>query len=91
MLPVTARWRSLPLGATALADGVNFALLCRHGTKVRLVLLPPEGADVWQEIDLDLAMRYQRGDSIMKQTGMVQRRPAPKWVHLSEQSCPVTA
>src|SRR5689334_23295155 len=34
----TARGRSLPLGATALADGVNFALLCRHGTAVTLVL-----------------------------------------------------
>ena len=29
-----ARGRCLPLGATALADGVNFALLCRHGTAV---------------------------------------------------------
>src|SRR6516225_125107 len=34
----TARGRSLPLGATALADGINFALLCRHGTAVTLVL-----------------------------------------------------
>jgi isoamylase len=33
-----ARGRSLPLGATALADGVNFALLCRHGTAITLVL-----------------------------------------------------
>ena len=33
-----ARGRSLPLGATALADGINFALLCRHGTAVTLVL-----------------------------------------------------
>ena len=35
----TSRGRSLPLGATALAEGVNFALLCRHGTSVKLVLL----------------------------------------------------
>src|SRR5436305_13885367 len=34
----TLRGRCLPLGATALADGVNFALLCRHGTAVHLVL-----------------------------------------------------
>jgi isoamylase len=33
-----ARGRSLPLGATAHPDGVNFALLCRHGTAVTLVL-----------------------------------------------------
>jgi glycogen operon protein len=37
-----ARGRSLPLGATALADGVNFALLCRHGTAITLVLYPLE-------------------------------------------------
>ena len=34
----TARGRCLPLGATALADGVNFALLCRHGTAVTLLI-----------------------------------------------------
>lgn len=49
----TARGRSLPLGATPLADGVNFALLCRHGTSVSLVLLPPEGNDVLAEVPLD--------------------------------------
>ncbi len=49
----TARGRSLPLGAVALADGVNFALLCRHGTSVRLVLLPLEGDVPYDEIALD--------------------------------------
>src|SRR5438093_9981263 len=34
----TSRGRSLPLGATATADGVNFALLCKHGSEVHLVL-----------------------------------------------------
>jgi isoamylase len=34
----TARGRCLPLGATAVADGINFALLCRNGTEVRIVL-----------------------------------------------------
>ena len=29
-----SRGRSQPLGATATADGINFALLCRHGTAV---------------------------------------------------------
>ncbi len=32
------RGRAMPLGATAQPDGVNFALLCRHGTSVFLVL-----------------------------------------------------
>jgi glycogen operon protein len=35
-----ARGRCLPLGASALPDGVNFALLCRHGTSVSLVVYP---------------------------------------------------
>src|SRR5712671_3286887 len=38
----TTRGRCLPLGATAMADGVNFALLCRHGTDVHIVLYPLE-------------------------------------------------
>src|SRR6185437_12225057 len=49
----TARGRSLPLGATALADGVNFALLCRHGTSVRLVLYPLDEGEPLAEIPLD--------------------------------------
>lgn len=49
----TARGRSLPLGATALADGVNFALLCRHGTAVSLVLIPPHGEEILAEVPLD--------------------------------------
>lgn len=39
----TSRGRPLPLGASAAPDGVNFALLCRHGRTVHLVILPPEG------------------------------------------------
>src|SRR2546428_99284 len=50
----TARGRSLPLGATALADGVNFALLCRHGTWVQLVLLPLDSDTPLAEIPLDV-------------------------------------
>src|SRR5438132_2451165 len=49
----TARGRSLPLGATALADGINFALLCRHGTAVWLVLYSMEGEAPLAEISLD--------------------------------------
>jgi isoamylase len=48
-----SRGRSLPLGATALAGGVNFALLCRHGTAVWLVLLPLEEDQPLAEIALD--------------------------------------
>jgi glycogen operon protein len=33
-----ARGRSLPLGASAQMDGVNFSLFCRHGTAVILVV-----------------------------------------------------
>src|SRR5438132_590141 len=49
----TARGRSLPLGATALADGVNFAVLCRHGTAVTLVVHPLEGDRPLAEVSLD--------------------------------------
>jgi isoamylase len=49
----TMRGRSLPLGATALADGVNFAVLCRHGTAAWLMLYPLEGEQALAEITLD--------------------------------------
>jgi glycogen operon protein len=57
----TARGRSLPLGATALPDGVNFALLCRHGTSVTLVLYPLETAEPLAEIALDVR-KHRTGD-----------------------------
>lgn len=40
---VTGRGRTLPLGVTRTPEGHNFALLCRHGTKVTLVILPETG------------------------------------------------
>jgi len=45
----------MPLGATALtaADGVNFSLLCKHGTSVALLLYPLHGAEPLAEIPLD--------------------------------------
>ena len=49
----TVRGRSLPLGATALADGVNFAVLSRHATAVWLVLYPLEDGQQLAEISLD--------------------------------------
>jgi len=57
----TARGRCLPLGAMATAEGINFALLCRHGTAVTLVLEPVEGPGVLAEIPLDFH-RHRTGD-----------------------------
>ncbi len=56
-----ARGRSLPLGATALADGVNFALLCRHGTAVTLVLYDMEHDEPRAEVPLH-PRRNRTGD-----------------------------
>ena len=39
----TSRGRPLPLGASLAPDGTNFALLCRHGQRVSLVILHEEG------------------------------------------------
>jgi glycogen operon protein len=56
-----ARGRSLPLGATALADGINFALLCRHGTAVTLVLYALDGDEPLAEVSLH-PRRNRTGD-----------------------------
>jgi len=56
-----ARGRSLPLGATALADGVNFALLCRHGTALTLVLYDMEHDEPQAELPLH-PRRNRTGD-----------------------------
>lgn len=57
----TARGRSLPLGAVALPDGVNFALLCRHGTSVRLVVYPADANEPLADIELD-RLTHRTGD-----------------------------
>src|SRR5262249_12121849 len=49
----TARGRSLPLGATASADGVNFVILCRSGTAVWLMIYSLESDQPLAEIPLD--------------------------------------
>lgn len=49
----TSRGRALPLGASADANGVNFALLCRHGQRVWLVLSPEDANNPVTEIELD--------------------------------------
>jgi glycogen operon protein len=56
-----ARGRSLPLGATAQPDGVNFALLCRHGTAVTLVLYDMNVPRPLAEIQLH-PLRNRTGD-----------------------------
>ena len=58
----TARGRPLPLGITTAHDGLNFALLCRHGTAVTLVVQPMNGSDVpIAEIALDPRL-HRTGD-----------------------------
>jgi len=47
-----ARGKCLPLGASALPDGVNFALLCGNGTAVGLVIYPVDGEQPIAEIGL---------------------------------------
>jgi len=48
----TSRGRSLPLGATAVADGINFSLLTRHGSAVWLVLYPMDRDEPISEVSL---------------------------------------
>ncbi|QEH34348.1 Glycogen debranching enzyme [Aquisphaera giovannonii] len=52
------RGNPLPLGASLMPNGVNFVLICRHGTAVWLVLSEPCGDEVLAEIPLD--ERYNR-------------------------------
>jgi glycogen operon protein len=47
------RGHPLPSGASLTPEGVNFALICRHGTDVRLVLSEPCSEEVYAEIPLD--------------------------------------
>ncbi len=41
------------MGATPLADGVNFVLMCRHGTKVNLVVQEIDRDEIIADIPLD--------------------------------------
>jgi glycogen operon protein len=56
----TSRGRCLPLGATATAEGINFAVLCRHGTSVQLVLYSLEASSNAPLADLPLDGRVNR-------------------------------
>ena len=57
----TSRGRSTPVGATPLAEGVNFVLMCRHGTSVHLIILRLDSDDVLAEIPLD-PRKHRTGD-----------------------------
>lgn len=58
----TSRGRPLPLGASLAPDGANFALLCRHGRRVTLVILPEgDGGAPLAEYPLD-ARKNRTGD-----------------------------
>jgi glycogen operon protein len=56
-----SRGRPLPLGASGVGDVVNFALLCRHGTRVVLVLSSIDGNEPLAEIELH-PRRNRTGD-----------------------------
>ncbi len=43
----------LPIGATPTPSGINFVLVCRHGTAVWLVLSEPCDGAIYAEIPLD--------------------------------------
>jgi glycogen operon protein len=49
----TSRGRPLPLGASTAPESVNFALLCRHGESVTLVILPDGPGDPLLTHELD--------------------------------------
>jgi isoamylase len=55
------RGHPLPLGAEPRDDGANFALLCRHGTDVTLVIYPDGAADPLATIPLD-PLKNRTGD-----------------------------
>jgi glycogen operon protein len=55
------RGHPLPLGATLTPAGVNFVLLCRHGTGVTLVLSQPCSGAIATEIPLD-PRNHRTGD-----------------------------
>ncbi|HWE40613.1 MAG TPA: isoamylase [Isosphaeraceae bacterium] len=48
-----SRGHPLPLGASRASGGVNFVLICRHGTSVLLVLSEPCNPEIATEVPLD--------------------------------------
>ena len=58
---VVSRGSPLPIGATATPSGINFVLICRHGTAVWLVLSETCSGVIHAEIPLD-AHIHRTGD-----------------------------
>ena len=52
-LLLVTRGSPLPAGATPTPSGINFVLLCRHGTAVSLILSEPCSGEIYAEIPLD--------------------------------------
>jgi len=50
---IVSRGRPIPTGATPTPSGINFVLICRHGTAVWLVLSGPCDGEIQAEIALD--------------------------------------
>ena len=50
---IVSRGSPLPEGATPTPSGVNFVLICRHGTALWLVLAEPCDGEIHAEIPLD--------------------------------------
>ena len=50
---IVSRGSPLPEGATPTPSGINFVLICRHGTAVWLVLSEPCDGEIHAEIPLD--------------------------------------
>jgi glycogen operon protein len=58
---VVTRGSPLPVGATPTPDGINFVLICRHGTAVSLILSEPCNGAISTEIPLD-PREHRTGD-----------------------------
>lgn len=58
---IISRGSPLPEGATPTPSGINFVLICRHGTAVWLVLSEPCDGEIHAEIPLD-AISNRTGD-----------------------------
>jgi len=63
-----SRGRPMPLGVTYHPEGHNFVLMCRHGTKVVLVILPETENEPLAEIELN-ARWHRTGDMWHVQVG----------------------
>ena len=51
----------MPAGAIPMPNGINFVLICRHGTAVWLILSEPCDGEIHAEIPLD-ALYNRTGD-----------------------------